>query len=371
MKVGILTFHNSLNYGSVLQSFALQKYIETEFNYDVEIIDYVPRKKNVVNTLFENKHGLKGIVKNFIKLSLWQLYKARKKNFLLFQEKYLRLSSPKYTDENINCISDKYDVLITGSDQIWNAGCLDFSWVYVLRNIAAAKKIAYAPSIGSYVYDGKNKNIFQKCLEDYDFISVRENLGKKQISSILPDKNIAAVSDPTLLLSKKHYETFLPLSNLKTSKYIFLYMINMEYPYIELAVKISKTLNLKIITVISSPESFRLLKYPYIKFAKEESPVDFLNYINNAELVLANSFHGTVFSILFRKKFFALCDLSKDSRINTLLENLDLKQRAIGIQNCDENLLKESINYNDVEKKLKKYSDVGKEFLRNSLSNWT
>lgn len=370
MKVGILTFHNSLNYGSVLQSFALQKYIESEFKYDVEIIDYIPPKKNVVNSLFEARHGFKGIIKNFIKLSLWQLYKTRKKNFLLFQEMHLKLSSTKYTDENINCISDKYDVLITGSDQIWNAGCLDFSWVYILHNIKAQKKIAYAPSIGSYIYDGKNKNIFQKCVEDYDFISVRENLGKKQISSILPKKEVAVVPDPTLLLSKEQYETSLSMSKINfSSKYIFLYMINMEYSYIELAVKISKKLGLKIITVISSPESFRLLQYPCIKFIKNESPIDFLNYINNAELVLANSFHGTVFSILFKKNFFALCNLSKDSRINTLLENLDLKQRAIDIQNFDETFLKKPINYDAVEKKLTKYSEIGKEFLKNSLLN--
>lgn len=370
MKIGILTFHNSLNYGSVLQAFALEKYIESEFKADVEIIDYVPKNKNIVNSLFERKNSLKVMIKNFIKLFLCHLYKTRQKNFLLFQERYLNISSIKYTDENINCISDKYDILITGSDQIWNAGCLDFSWVYVLRDIAAKKKLAYAPSIGSYVYVKENKNIFQKCLEDYDFISVRETLGKKQISSILPNKEVAIVPDPTLLLSKEQYENSLSMSNPNfTSKYIFLYMINMEYSYMELAVKISKKLGLKIITVISSPESFRLLKYSCIKFVKNESPVDFLNYINNAELVLANSFHGTVFSILLKKNFFALCDLSKDSRINTLLDNLDLKQRAIDVQNFDEKLLKKNIDYEIVEKKLAKYTETGKKFLKNSLKN--
>lgn len=370
MKVGILTFHNSLNYGSVLQSFALQKYIESKFKCYVEIIDYVPKNKYVVNSIFETRHGFKGIVKNFIKLSLWWLYKTREKNFLLFQEKHLNISSTKYTDENINCISDKYDVLITGSDQIWNAGCLDFSWVYILHNIKAQKKIAYAPSIGSYIYDGKNKSIFQKCVEDYDFISIRENLGKKQISSILPNKEVVVVPDPTLLLSKEQYESSLVMKNISpSSKYMFLYMINMEYSYIELAIRISKKLGLKIFTVISSPESFRLLKYPCIKFLKNESPVDFINYVNNAELVLVNSFHGTVFSILFKKNFFALCDLSKDSRINTVLDNLDLKERAIDIQNFDETFLKKPINYDAVEKKLAKYSEIGKEFLKNSFSN--
>lgn len=371
MKIGILTFHNSLNYGSILQAYALQHYIEKKLLLNAEIIDYTPDSKRNVNSLFENKKGLKNLIKNIVKVCVLRIYKKREYSFNDFTEKYLITSKLKYTDENIFDISTSYDVVITGSDQIWNAGCIDFSWVYFLRDISVNKKISYAPSIGSYVFTEQERQVVKKCLDTFSAISIREKQGQTFLSNLGLENTISLVPDPTLLLNRNDYEDLLIDKHNNQCNYIFLYIINMDETHINKAIQIAKALNLKLVTVLSSPNSFKLLKYPAITILKNESPIDFLFYIKHADLVLVNSFHGTVFSILFEKKFFTLGDLTKDNRINTLLRKVNLETRAIDIDNSsiDRDTLLKEIDYSDIREKLSAYSENGKNFLKITLNS--
>lgn len=327
-KIATITFHASYNYGSLLQAYALQQYISSICNQECEykIINLrTGKQREMYKTFFEKKGTF-----NKVKSKIFFYYKKpllrKKELFEKFIAEKLNVTREYESLEELKKAGLKYDYYIAGSDQLWNIRAFDFDWSNFLEFVSVGKRISYAASFGPKklnMTESEKKRI-KNDLQKFDAISVREQGSfeeVKQISNIEAEINV----DPTMLIKKNEWinlaEEMQPIIN---KKYIFLYNLKGR-EYIQLAKRISKELKLPI--VISNYRSVKEINFGITKIY-DVGPVEFLNLIKNAELVLSSSFHGTIFSILFNKPFYAL-NGKNDFRINTLLNKMGLEDRSI------------------------------------------
>lgn len=323
-KIGILTFHNAYNYGAMLQAYALQKKISTK-NY-VEIIDY---RNKVIEKQYKLIRPYQKSLKKFIKslcgdIIMFPLNLKRKNVFIKFMKKRYILSSKIKTSKDLDDIIRKYDVIIVGSDQVWNIGLTEgLSNIYTLNFDSKALKISYAASVGDASQINENIDVFQEKLKDINYISVREEDARDELSKII-QKKIKVVLDPTLLLKKEEWEELLDKGKYDEEKYILAYVVEADKEYIKIVNDLSQKTGLKVIHFNKfNPGYNNVLKNAYT-----EGPLEFVNYIKNAEYVVATSFHATVFSIIFNKKFFIIPHKKTGSRVTNLLDKLGIKGRT-------------------------------------------
>jgi len=313
-KVGIITYHNGKNHGAVLQAYALFKKLE-KMGIDSEIINFEPD--------IERKLGFKQ--RAFIVLSS---IIPKNKGFDRFLKEKIKMS-PKYKKSfDLKNLNSKYDYFITGSDQVWNPNAIDKQGAYFLDFVSDInKKIPYAPSFGiSEVPKDKVEQI-RGYLDKFSKISVREETGKKIINDVFK-KDCEVVLDPTLLLDKEEYEQICTQKKL-LEPYIFVYF-NSSEKLNKTAQELSKKTGYKVVSVHMTKLN---QKSDFIKDYGAD-PQKFLSYIKNAELVLADSFHGTALSIVFEKPFLTFVNDSSgkfqtDSRKIDLLTRLGLSDRIV------------------------------------------
>lgn len=332
-KVGIITFHASHNYGSMLQAYALQQVV-LGMGFDCEIINFrTERQKKMYRPDFCQG----GIYERFKRLIVQlpyinQLYK-KSSLFEAFLKNDLILSDREYeTLEDLEQETFHYDYYISGSDQIWNTACLDFDWAYFLSFVKHGKKIAYAPSMGASPEILEKKldlNCFTSLLQGYDRLSVREPRTAEFIQKSFINE-IFVTLDPTLLLSSKQWNDLIDTTPIIQGDYIFLYSPKSEsfYPTYKLAEDISKHYGIKV--VLSKVPKYWCDKKRWCNFEirADVGPKEFLNLCKNAKLVCCDSFHAVVFSILLQKPF-AVINGMDDSRIANLLNLTDLQCHSI------------------------------------------
>lgn len=332
MKIGILTFHRSQNYGSVLQAFALSSFINNALKQNAEIVDYVPEAINNYN-IFVSPKSLRDVVRNAVSLANFHMRKMRRDGFTEFLNNRLPLS--RTVTANDNCarfISDNYDAVICGSDQIWCPDAPEFQSIYFLHNVTDCKKIAYAASIGNgKLTDQVKVPSVKEDLLDFRGISMRENDGCEQIKSITHRNDVNTVVDPTLLLESKDYDRICS-PRLINNDYIFFYSVGFNKQDAEFVRALSKATKKPVYTLFSNTNSLKYKSYG-VKFAKHQSPEDFLSLVKYADLVISSSFHGTAFSVIYKKTFFSLFRIDEnknvitDNRIENLLKELGLTSR--------------------------------------------
>lgn len=367
-RIGILTFHKAINYGSVLQAWALQQTLKTN-EYDSEIIDYEPKElKHLYETRLKDAKGFKRKLKRFLSLK-GKVFLQREK-FQCFRKEDLYLSKEKYTyNSDFGSIADKYDVIITGSDQVWNTNIEDCDPVFFLPFPFKGKKIAYACSVNEgRVNERFPEEWLNKWLQQYNFISVREQSGVEKVSSFL-DNNMKIYNtlDPTLLLDKEMYNSLIG-EKIKQEHYIFLYNMWTKMEGIQVARKISEKLGLPVYTLTNQMDMIRIIKYSSngVKVDLQHTgPKDFLNYIYYSDFVITDSFHGTAFSIIFNKEFLTLnahTDNGKyknDERLKNILSHESLSERFVKIGDIDSFDLRKKIDYkivNEYRENLKSQS---------------
>lgn len=376
-KAGILTFHKSINYGSVLQAYALLQTI-IKIGNPVEIIDYQQKNYKYLYGILRKPCSLDNIKYNLINCCFLKALLTRKKNFENFRKKYLHLSDKRYEyGGNLEDIVRAYDVLICGSDQIWNPDAKDFDINFFLPFARRAQKISYAVSINGGILDTlDNKEELKDYLMDFDRISVRERSGKESLSSFLSEKKeISVVLDPTLLWKKEEYDKICS-SRLIKEPYIFFYSVNFSDYAVKAAEILSDRLELPVYTLYTGRSSAKvMLTRKKIHFClKTSSPEDFLSLIRNAEFVVTNSFHGTAFSLIYEKKFYSIGrvdgdkKLIPDERICNVLELFGIPGRFISCGELKTVSLKQEINYSAVNVRRQKLAEESRNYIMRALN---
>lgn len=371
-RVGILTFSKSLNYGSILQAYALYSYIKN-LGYDAEVIDYTQINHEKVYSIFRKINSIKDFGFNTLHLLFYKELVNREKGFVDFYKSNMKFSSisSKYGDD-MSWIDDKYDIVFCGSDQIWNPNCLDFDINYFMPWSIGTRKIAYGVSVNGGDFEkAPNKDAVKQAILKFDNISVREPESAKSIQTLINRKvKIDTVVDPTLLFDKSFYKKIINERIVK-ERYIFIYTMNYNTSIVKTAKKISKITGLPIYTLYAG-NSKRLFN-PLIrslKFIRENnSPEGFLNMIYNAEYVVTNSFHGTAFSVIMEKKFFAVKTegtVKFDQRIFNLLKILKSEKRYIVPEQINKEYL--SINIETDKLLLNEAINKSKEYIKKSLN---
>lgn len=358
-RAAILTEHRARNFGSCLQVYALQEVLKT-YDLDTYILDYRPQAiedsfgifiKDLYN---QSKHSLKDLIIFYIKTIVFapKRYK-REKNFKEFRDQYFHLSHKHYTDESIHDMKEHYDLFFYGSDQIWNPIITQglneayFAEPFSKNSIHAS----YAASIGLNHLNGDDEK-FANYLKNFDFLSVREEQAKSLLSP-LTDKDIEVVLDPTLIVDKQKW-----YSMVKTEKndkdYILVYSLKVNERLIEYVKQLSEEKNMDVI--------FFDLKKRYGKRCISDfsaNPADFITYMNHAKYVVTNSFHGTVFSIIFKKQFICVPMEGTSSRMENLLSKLNLSHRLYS----ETNNIDEVIDYNLVDEKLEALKESSQKYI--------
>ncbi len=351
MRVGILTFQSSNNFGAILQAYALEKKIE-ELGHNCTIINYTsPQKKGWYKPVdFSISKGIKHNIRQIFKIPNLRFVKEKNRKTGKFKKEKLNIGSSSFlgNSDELREYLNTFDIIIVGSDQVWNYKNTSFDKVYFLdfANLKP-KKVSYAASFGMSEIPKNVESEYMRLLSDFKLISVREKSGKNIVES-LTGKNTEITLDPTLLHNKQTWEKFLPTikSDSSQKKYLLIYTIGRDDNINRIADEISKKYNLSVIKIMND---FRDNFNPSYK-GLNPSVEEFLCVINNAECILTNSFHGVAFSINFNKNFFVF--LNPNNTANTRIENLleiagltdriiDLKNRYVG---------KYEINYEEVNK---------------------
>lgn len=366
MRIGIVTFHGADNYGSVLQAYALSRYLRT-LGHEVDIIDYYFEHDYRQYQLFRT-YRYKAHAASFVSdlISFAPHYK-RKKNFAAFRKQFLPMTPHRAsTIDELRELNDQYDGFICGSDQIWNLDCTDgVNAAFFLEFAEKGKrKVAYAPSMGSYALREEDKSAIGQSLDSFDAISVRESSMISLLAELVPQQKIAHVLDPTLLLTADDYRRGLTVTE-KNQHYIFLYILGGTKAYagiIEQAKRLAQQRNAALFYIFDNNNGiFRLHGRDYSGC----SPREFVSLIASADYVLTNSFHATVFSILFHKDFTAFSRGNSSGRITELLDSLGLGERFYTKQG---GLLGHMDSYEAADRALDKQREVSRQFIRDALN---
>lgn len=359
-KIGIITFHCSYNYGSVLQAYALQKYLINN-GYNVKIIDYRSKNYDMYHLfkLWMLKYPLKLLAEN---RHINRLIR-RKYNFLHFINESMHLTNKKYLyNDDLTVLNNEFNVFIAGSDQIWNPVCtggVDSNFFLNFVDGRVNKRIAYAPSLAHASFEDKILNEMCGYIEKFDAISVREESGKKILKNNT-NKNIEVVLDPTMLLEEKDYK-ILEIKPKFDKPYIFVYMLEKDDPcLIEYVSKISQEKAIDIVYIHLN----NLFRGEHVHNVYGCKVGEFLWYIRNAKYVVSNSFHATVFSIIFQKKFCTFKTEKSYSRMVGLLNTLGLEDRIYN----KEFMIESDINYDEVILKLKTLRKPSESYLIKSIN---
>ena len=316
-KCGIITFSHAVNYGAVLQTYALQHYLKTKLDVDAEIINYasdrmlLPYKKHSLLYYCKPKILASTILRNSCIRYNCEGFEKFRKEFISFSGELIR------TKDELQNLNDKYDFFIAGSDQVFNIYCSNFDYNYLLEFVTnGKKKNSYSASLGITLIPEEYKSKYKELLAAYNMISVREHCSAEILEPVIGKKPVVTV-DPTLLLNKNSWMEISEKVDNLPQKYILLYMISEDREIIRAAKDLSREKGIEILYI-----SDRLFKPMGIRTLRKMSPGQWVFLFANAEIILTNSYHGIVFSCIFEKKFipfFLKTNVQVNSRIKDFL----------------------------------------------------
>lgn len=332
MKFGTLTWYRGNNYGSVLQAYALPKVIES-LGHECEVLAYSPTKSDMWKMKIRNRlifetlsFKLNQFLLKFSKNSCGDFVNSIKV-FDEFRKTRMKISEPCSTAEDMKKMTEKFHAFICGSDQIWNP--YFFDPVYFLQFVKeSSRKISYAPSLGVSKIPKHNRKRMELALKDFEKISVRESKGAELLSEL--GKQAKVVADPTLLLSSEEWSSLADTSEKTYDKpYILCYFLRGNEEFRSYAKKLSEKYGYQLKIVPMVKEDFNRENI----ITEATGPIEWLSLIKNAKAVITDSFHCTVFSILFERDFMTFKAFKKNharnqnSRIENLLGLTELTDR--------------------------------------------
>lgn len=367
MKVGIVTLTGYFNYGNRLQNFALQKVLKS-LNNDVETIEIgAPHKTNLKNLPRKLIVLILSIVKHNKYQGLLNKYKSiileekRTKRIYKWSRKNIKNSKYRLIEgQSRSNINNSFDYFIAGSDQVWNPYYSGYKGYYFLDFADENKRLSYAASFGVSEIPENNINEYKSWLSQMKSISVREHDGKNIVNQ-LTNKNATLVLDPTMLLNKADWqEVMTKPSGMLNKKYILTYFLGeKDDNYNNFINSLMKEKKLEVVDVLDASNNDLYCV----------NPGEFIYLINNAEVMVTDSFHGAVFSIIMHTPFviFERQDnqVSMNSRIETLISTFKMNNRLSSkICSIDDVF---NIDFKQTDEILKVEQKKSLDFLKNAL----
>ncbi len=370
-KVGLITYHAAYNFGSVLQAYATQRVIES-FGFSIEMIDYRTFSQTFwYHNPIRMLKGWKGSIQIPLFMASRNKRKIRARKFEDFISSYMNLTDKKFVKyEDFSDVS--YDIMVSGSDQIWNINCGEFLFEsknsirpYFLDFGNPNKRIAYASSFGSP--DIAQVRDYIPFLKSYSSLSTREPLTKRYIEEFL-HKDVELVCDPTWLLNKDEWNELIT-DEKPVKPYLIFYNLLFNWrhaiPWLKAIKKLAKQRGLDMYCI--SP--LHPVVFPGIKMLYDAGPLDFLQMIKGADLVVTNSFHGTIFPINFQVPFLSL-KVTEGSRQGQILKMCGLENRIVNspvdfgkIRNPFE------IDFTQSNEFVEEFREKSKSYLKDALLN--
>ena len=379
--IGLCIKYAHENYGGMLQAFATVKIFE-KMGMAYELIRYdkshslsfkIKAAFRVFNGVFLNDK-LEALRKKIGKVLHPEFAKndaLRMQAFHAFRDReFVKLAPISYGYKKLCTDSKKYSAVISGSDQLWSPSGLSTNFFNLMFVNESVRKISYASSFGVSNIPWYQKRKTAQYLNRLDFISMRENRGAEIVKE-LTGRDVPVVIDPVMMLTANEWDRLIPRNEQQNNEYIFAYFLGENQAY-RIAVKeFSQKTGLKIIALrhmdqyVAADETFGD-EAPY-----NVGPAEFLDLLRGAKYVCTDSFHGSVFSILYHKQFITFnrysvtSKHSKNSRIDTLCGNLGLNGRRY-----DENFMErmeEPIDYKTVDEKIEGLRKQASDYLTNAL----
>lgn len=386
MKIGLAVIFKHNNYGTVLQAFATQQ-ILFRLGYDNECINYYKPKS--LKVFFSYFHTLfipfvlkikiqsikKRIMAKRIPVDLQKEFLVRQNMFSLFEKNNFIKTKPINSYKQLQMIAKDYSALLVGSDQIWHPLNLGSHFYTLEWGTKYQHRIAYAPSFGVSNIPTIQKKGTIRYLNDFSFLSCREQAGV-DIIKFMTGKEASLVLDPTLLHSAEDWDIMLHHpQKIINEPYIFTYFLGNNPDQRDFVNRLKKETGIKIVflphldEIISSDMNFGDFQLFNI------GPSEFFSLIKNANYVCTDSFHGTVFSILNKKKFVTFNRYkegkgSTNSRIKSLFNILKLNSQHFSSNDSVEKLIKTNIDYNSVNNYLAEYRKQSIQYLNTALKGF-
>lgn len=365
-KILLCTIVDYNNYGNRLQNYSMQEILK-KLGYEVETLrnkHFPSSRKRKLILLLKNKSFsyFFGLLKNKIfskdqKSGKDILFSKRQENIKCFTKKYIKETDYSiYSDQGNLIPVDDYDFFVVGSDQVWNPEHRYGSQIDFLRFAPAEKRVAYSPSIGLDQLPLKYEGKYKKWISEIPMVSIREDAGAKIVKE-LTNRKVPVLLDPTMLLGKEEWKTiFKPSSGKPSGNYLATYFLEgLNKTQLEFVNRVSRKNDLEIV---------HLLNYDYPEHYTVD-PGSFIDYINSSELLLTDSFHGVVFSIIFNKPFVVFRRGNMNSRIDTILNRFSLLNRQADLLDFKDLF---NINFTDVQAVLKIEQDRSIAFLKDALN---
>ena len=402
VRVATLTmYHTSINYGGVLQTYALQntlkkmgcasetlRYktlwhftsdIKKEVNELLHAEKKLPAAQSFVKRM--SKLGVDFVSSKYIQRTyLSKKLGKRREVFAEFTSRHILEGNngEVFTEATLKNSVGEYDAFVVGSDQVWNPYM--FTPGYGLGFVPENKlKISYAASIAQPNLTESDIAVMKPYLMRFNSISVREKKGQELLKD---DMNLDAewVLDPTMLLTCDEWSSLIT-KKVMDKPYIFCYILGAEEDKIEFAKKTAKSLNLPLVTLPFVTRYLRRHQLKYMEFGDVQlydvDPAGFLDLVRNAEYIITDSFHGTAFSILYQKKFIVLdrnasdAEFEMNSRLLSIVSLFNIEHILISDYSNPSIDNFRDINYADVDKTLLSMRETSLSFLKKALFNAT
>lgn len=366
-KCGLITFHNSHNYGSVLQTYAMVKTLKL-FELHVDVINYrSPYTTAAFEThLWSPYKTLKLNVEDFILQYILGFGRKREKAFNHFIQNNFPLTQAYTSEKEIPPI---YDILICGSDQIWNpVASGKAAPVYFLAfGRDDCIRFSYAASSGSTKFAEGRLEELLSYLSKFKCIGVRETFMQDYIGHTFK-MNSCVNPDPTILLPKEEWEKIESSIHGLPENYLLVYSLAKIDEVLDFAKQIASQLKLPLVH-INPDRRLGYLKHKYVDYnLNEVAPEQFLWLFHHASFIVTNTFHGNMFSVIYRKDFINYTPNKQDTRILTLHNQIGLNNSRLlsDISQFHKNMV--SISYTSIEERIQAYRNSGLEYIKQAIS---
>ena len=364
------------NFGGQLQAYALQNYV-SRLGFECEMISYNSKSRykkikylppKIVFSRFFHKFQMK--YHTIFNPQLRKSFEKKAHLFMCFMKGIPHTS--EIHNDDIEKISSLYDYWITGSDQVWNPEMFIGSPLNLLKNVKG-KKISYAASSNDAKYTTEQANEIKSSLESFSAISVREK-GLEKAISLITKQSVSTVLDPTLLIGQNEWNK-IAITPKEEKKYAFVYLIHVSDDVRRNIYEFCHRNGLTMIIVPHTQGWYKSAdeKY-YDKQAAAIGPAEWVGYIKNAEIVLTDSFHGTIFSIIYHKQFLSFENITGDPhkddglRKYSILNQLGISNRCVSYSfDLNNDLTFSPIVYEQVDEKLNTLREKSCIFLKNAL----